>query len=126
MKAFIDALSWMATFSGLPAQAKSGLNMLVLGITALTIKLRLLLVPAGDASWTDVIFDVVGDLRAALKLASGSKATTEHRRRAPRGFNLVPPPGWDVTRLDSGQRVPQITRRLLQRADHARLGSRLL
>ncbi|MEU1875106.1 hypothetical protein RKD37_004182 [Streptomyces ambofaciens] len=81
IKAFIDALGWVATVAGFLALAIPGLNLLVLGIAALTIGLRLLLVASGDATWTDVIFDVVGGLLvvgglgAAAKLASGAKAT---------------------------------------------------
>ncbi|MET7406711.1 hypothetical protein [Streptomyces parvulus] len=81
IKAFIDVLGWVATVAGFLALAIPGLNLLVLGIAALTIGLRLLLVASGDASWTDVIFDVVGGLLvvgglgAAAKLASGAKAT---------------------------------------------------
>ncbi|MFF8776742.1 hypothetical protein ACF07W_05690 [Streptomyces sp. NPDC015140] len=81
IKAFIDVLGWVATAAGFLALAIPGLNLLVLGIAALTIGLRLLLVASGDATWTDVIFDVVGGLLvvgglgAAAKLASGAKAT---------------------------------------------------
>ncbi|WP_245235141.1 hypothetical protein [Streptomyces violaceorubidus] len=81
IKAFIDVLGWVATFAGFLALAIPGLNLLVLGIAALTIGLRLLLVASGDATWTDAIFDVVGGLLvvgglgAAAKLASGAKAT---------------------------------------------------
>jgi hypothetical protein len=81
IKAFIDVLGWIATVAGFVALAIPGLNMLVLGIAGLTIALRLLLVASGDATWTDVIFDVVGGLLvvgglgAAAKLASGAKAT---------------------------------------------------
>lgn len=81
IKAVIDVLGWVATAAGFLALAIPGLNLLVLGIAALTIGLRLLLVASGDASWTDVIFDVVGGLLvvgglgAAAKLASGAKAT---------------------------------------------------
>ncbi|MFJ4358804.1 hypothetical protein ACIP25_21265 [Streptomyces massasporeus] len=81
IKAFIDVLGWVATFAGFLALAIPGLNLLVLGIAGLTIVLRLLLVASGDATWTDVIFDVVGGLLvvggigAASKLAKGAKAT---------------------------------------------------
>jgi hypothetical protein len=81
IKAFIDVLGWVATFAGFLALAIPGLNLLVAGIALLTIALRLLLVASGDATWTDVIFDVVGGLLvvgglgAAAKLASGAKAT---------------------------------------------------
>ncbi|MFD7765378.1 hypothetical protein [Streptomyces sp. NPDC059787] len=81
IKAFIDVLGWVATVAGFLALAIPGLNLLVLGIAVLTIGLRLLLVASGDATWTDVIFDVVGGLLvvgglgAAAKLASGAKAT---------------------------------------------------
>ncbi|MFI9611328.1 hypothetical protein ACIHCM_06490 [Streptomyces sp. NPDC052023] len=81
IKAFIDVLGWVATVAGFLALAIPGLNLLILGIAALTIGLRLLLVASGDASWTDVIFDVVGGLLvvggigSAAKLASGAKAT---------------------------------------------------
>lgn len=81
IKAFLDVLGWVATIAGFLALAIPGLNLLVLGIAALTIGARLLLVASGDASWTDVIFDVVGGLLvvgglgAAAKLAKGAKAT---------------------------------------------------
>ncbi|MFF5494621.1 hypothetical protein [Streptomyces aquilus] len=81
IKAFIDVLGWIATVAGFLALAIPGLNLLVLGIAGLTILLRLALVASGDATWTDVIFDVVGGLLvvgglgAAAKLASGAKAT---------------------------------------------------
>lgn len=88
IKAFIDVLGWVATFAGFLALAIPGLNLLILGIAALTIGLRLLLVASGDASWTDVIFDVVGGLlvvgglRATAKLASGAKATVNAAQAA--------------------------------------------
>ncbi|MEV0527676.1 hypothetical protein AB0I66_30040 [Streptomyces sp. NPDC050439] len=81
IKAFIDVLGWIATALGFLALLIPGLNLVILGIAALTIGLRLLLVASGDATWTDVIFDVVGGLLvvgglgAAAKLASGAKAT---------------------------------------------------
>ncbi|MFF4472957.1 hypothetical protein ACFYZ3_25735 [Streptomyces sp. NPDC001599] len=81
IKAFIDILGWVATVAGFVALAIPFLNFVVLGIAVLTIGLRLLLVASGDATWTDVIFDVVGGLLvvgglgAAAKLASGAKAT---------------------------------------------------
>ncbi|WP_435615044.1 hypothetical protein [Streptomyces coelicoflavus] len=81
IKAFIDILGWVATVAGFLALAIPFLNFVVLGIAVLTIGLRLLLVASGDATWTDVIFDVVGGLLvvgglgAAAKLASGAKAT---------------------------------------------------
>lgn len=81
IKAFIDVLGWVATIAGFLALAIPGLNLLILGLAAITIGLRLLLVASGDATWTDVIFDVVGGLlvvgglAAAAKLASGAKAT---------------------------------------------------
>ncbi|MFJ3497645.1 hypothetical protein ACIPPJ_29205 [Streptomyces sp. NPDC086091] len=81
IKAFIDVLGWVATAAGLLALLIPGLNLLVLGIAVLTVGLRLLLVASGDATWTDVIFDVVGGLLvvgglgAAAKLAGGVKAT---------------------------------------------------
>ncbi|NEC92422.1 hypothetical protein G3I71_43240 [Streptomyces sp. SID12501] len=81
IKAFMDVLGWVATVAGFVALAIPGLNLLVIGIAALTIGLRLLLVASGDATWTDVIFDVVGGLLvvgglgAAAKLASGAKST---------------------------------------------------
>ncbi|MFC8129842.1 hypothetical protein [Streptomyces sp. NPDC057302] len=81
IKAFIDVLGWIATAAGFLALLIPGLNLLILGIALLTIGLRLLLVASGDATWTDVIFDVVGGLLvvgglgAAAKLASGAKAT---------------------------------------------------
>lgn len=81
IKAFIDVLGWIATALGFLALLIPGLNLVILGVAALTIGLRLLLVASGDATWTDVIFDVVGGLLvvgglgAAAKLASGAKAT---------------------------------------------------
>ncbi|MFE6161038.1 hypothetical protein ACFQ7F_19230 [Streptomyces sp. NPDC056486] len=81
IKAFIDVLGWIATALGFLALLIPGLNLVILGIAALTIALRLLLVASGDATWTDVIFDVVGavlvvgGLGAAAKLAKGAKAT---------------------------------------------------
>ncbi|WP_431990313.1 putative T7SS-secreted protein [Streptomyces albogriseolus] len=88
IKAFIDVLGWVATFAGFLALAIPGLNLLVLGIAGLTILLRLALVASGDATWTDVIFDVVGGLLvvggigAAAKLASGAKATVNAAQAA--------------------------------------------
>ncbi|MGA5527386.1 hypothetical protein [Streptomyces pseudogriseolus] len=88
IKAFIDALGWVATFAGFLALAIPGLNFLVLGIAGLTILLRLALVTSGDATWIDVIFDVVGGLLvvgglgAAAKLARGAKATVNAAQTA--------------------------------------------
>jgi hypothetical protein len=88
IKAFIDVLGWVATAAGFLALAIPLLGWVVLGIAALTIGLRLLLVASGDATWTDVIFDVVGallvvgGLGAAAKLASGAKATVNAAQAA--------------------------------------------
>ncbi|WP_436996873.1 hypothetical protein [Streptomyces sp. enrichment culture] len=88
IKAFIDVLGWIATVAGFLALAIPVLGWVVAGIAALTIGLRLLLVASGDATWTDVIFDVVGGLLvvgglgAAAKLASGAKATVNAAQAA--------------------------------------------
>ncbi|GAB2328684.1 hypothetical protein STREPTOSP366_38590 [Streptomyces variabilis] len=88
IKAFIDVLGWVATVAGFLALAIPFLGWVVLGIAVLTIGLRLLLVASGDATWTDVIFDVVGGLLvvgglgAAAKLASGAKATVDAAQAA--------------------------------------------
>ncbi|NEC51794.1 hypothetical protein G3I18_25000 [Actinospica acidiphila] len=88
IKAFINVLGWVATFAGFLALAIPGLNLLVMGIAAFTILARLALVASGDATWTDVIFDVVGGLLvvggvgAAAKLASGAKATVNAAQAA--------------------------------------------
>ncbi|MGA4903000.1 hypothetical protein ACPCAJ_35575 [Streptomyces griseoincarnatus] len=88
IKAFIDVLGWVATVAGFLALAIPFLGWVVLGIAVLTIGLRLLLVASGDATWTDVIFDViggllvVGGLGAAAKLASGAKATVDAAQAA--------------------------------------------
>ncbi|MEU4012930.1 hypothetical protein AB0H30_31315 [Streptomyces pseudogriseolus] len=88
IKAFIDVLGWVATVAGFLALAFPLLGWVVLGIAVLTIGLRLLLVASGDATWTDVIFDVVGGLLvvgglgAAAKLASGAKATVNAAQAA--------------------------------------------
>ncbi|MGA5443801.1 hypothetical protein ACPCKW_30465 [Streptomyces griseoincarnatus] len=88
IKAFIDVLGWVATVAGFLALAIPFLGWVVLGIAVLTIGLRLLLVASGDATWTDVIFDVVGGLLvvgglgAAAKLASGAKATVNAAQAA--------------------------------------------
>ncbi|ATL27955.1 hypothetical protein [Streptomyces formicae] len=118
IKAFIDVLGWVATAAGFLALAIPGLNLLVLGIAALAIGLRLLLVASGDATWTDVIFDVVGGLLvvgglgAAAKLASGAKATvgaaqaarTAGLSRGLRGIkSAMDGMGRTMTRLPEGQ-----------------------
>ncbi|MEU3743163.1 MULTISPECIES: hypothetical protein [unclassified Streptomyces] len=118
IKAFIDVLGWVATAAGFLALLIPGLNLLILGIAALTIALRLLLVASGDATWTDVIFDVVGGLLvvgglgAAAKLASGAKATVGAAQAArtaglSRGLSgvkgLMDDMGRMMTKLPEGQ-----------------------
>ncbi|WP_425874864.1 hypothetical protein [Streptomyces sp. DT193] len=118
IKAFIDVLGWVATAAGFLALLIPGLNLLVLGIAILTVGLRLLLVASGDATWTDVIFDVVGallvvgGLGAAAKLAGGAKATVGAAQSArtaglSRGLNgvkgVMDDMGRVMTKLPEGQ-----------------------
>ncbi|MEU0226789.1 hypothetical protein ABZ177_20810 [Streptomyces sp. NPDC006284] len=60
IKTVLDGLGWIATIAGIVAIWIPGLNLLVLGIAVLTILTRSLLVASGDASWTDLAFDVGG------------------------------------------------------------------
>ncbi|MBZ4014828.1 hypothetical protein [Streptomyces purpurogeneiscleroticus] len=93
IKAWIDVFGWVATALGFLALAIPVLGWVILGIAVLTIGFRLLLVASGDATWTDVIFDVVGallvvgGLRTAAKLASGVKSTV-NAAQAARTANL--------------------------------------
>ncbi|NGO12196.1 hypothetical protein G5C60_32470 [Streptomyces sp. HC44] len=66
IKTVLDALGWIATIAGIVAIWIPGLNFLVLGIAILTILTRSLLVASGDASWTDLAFDVGGLLLMGL------------------------------------------------------------
>ncbi|MGW0910908.1 hypothetical protein ACWD1Z_04030 [Streptomyces sp. NPDC002784] len=60
IKTVLDGLGWIATIAGIVAIWIPGLNVLVLGIALLTILTRSLLVASGDASWTDLAFDIGG------------------------------------------------------------------
>ncbi|MER6677612.1 hypothetical protein [Streptomyces sp. NPDC000983] len=60
IKTVLDGLGWIATIAGIVAIWIPGLNMLVLGIALLTIVTRSVLVASGDASWTDLAFDIGG------------------------------------------------------------------
>ncbi|MXM62461.1 hypothetical protein GR925_03095 [Streptomyces sp. HUCO-GS316] len=66
IKTLLDAFGWIATIAGIVAIWIPGLNFLVLGIALVTILTRSLLVASGDASWTDLAFDVGGLLLMGL------------------------------------------------------------
>lgn len=60
IKTLLDGLGWVATIAGIIAIWIPVLNLLVLGIAVLAILSRSMLVASGDASWTDLTFDVGG------------------------------------------------------------------
>ncbi|MER6165677.1 hypothetical protein [Streptomyces violaceorubidus] len=89
IKTVLDGLGWIATIAGIVAIWIPVLNLLVLGIAALTILTRSLLVASGDASWTDLAFDIGGLLLMgigrggiiALKGANKAAATAAQTSR---------------------------------------------
>lgn len=89
IKTVLDGLGWIATIAGIVAIWIPGLNLLVLGIALLTILTRAMLVASGDASWTDLAFDVGGLLLmgigrggiAALKGANKVTSTAAQTAR---------------------------------------------
>ncbi|GGN85904.1 hypothetical protein GCM10011579_077140 [Streptomyces albiflavescens] len=81
IKTVLDALGWIATIAGIIAIWIPGLNLLVLGIAVLTILARSMLVASGDASWTDLAFDVGGLLlmgigRGGINMLKGANKVT--------------------------------------------------
>ncbi|WP_435221738.1 hypothetical protein [Streptomyces sp. Tue6028] len=81
IKTVLDALGWIATIAGIIAIWIPGLNLLVLGIAVLTIVARSILVASGDASWTDLAFDIGGLLlmgigRGGINMLKGANKVT--------------------------------------------------
>ncbi|MFF1652123.1 hypothetical protein [Streptomyces sp. NPDC058255] len=81
IKTVLDALGWIATIAGIIAIWIPGLNLLVLGIALLTILARSMLVASGDASWTDLAFDIGGLLlmgigRGGINMLKGANRVT--------------------------------------------------
>ncbi|MFD4574894.1 hypothetical protein ACFWNK_20550 [Streptomyces sp. NPDC058417] len=81
IKTVLDALGWIATIAGIVALWVPGLNLLVLGIAVLVILTRSMLVASGDASWTDLAFDIGGLLlmgvgRGGILLLKGANKVT--------------------------------------------------
>ena len=93
IKTVLDGLGWIATIAGIVAIWIPGLNLLVLGIAVLTILTRSLLVASGDASWTDLAFDVGGLLlmgigRGGLIALKGANKTAAAAAQASRTAGL--------------------------------------
>ncbi|MFE9686015.1 hypothetical protein [Streptomyces sp. NPDC006285] len=81
IKTVLDGLGWVATIAGIIAIWIPGLNLLVLAIAVLTILTRSMLVATGDASWTDLAFDVGGLLlmgigRGGINALKGANKAT--------------------------------------------------
>ncbi|MEV5979841.1 hypothetical protein [Streptomyces sp. NPDC052114] len=93
IKTVLDGLGWIATIAGIVAIWIPGLNVLVLGIAVLTILTRSMLVASGDASWTDLAFDVGGLLlmgigRGGIKLLKGANKVTSTAAQTSRTAGL--------------------------------------
>ncbi|MFI5687685.1 putative T7SS-secreted protein [Streptomyces sp. NPDC051636] len=93
IKTVLDGLGWVATIAGIVAIWIPVLNFLVLGIAILTILTRSLLVASGDASWTDLAFDVGGLLlmgigRGGLAALKGANKVTSAAAQSTRTAGL--------------------------------------
>ncbi|MFF3460906.1 hypothetical protein [Streptomyces sp. NPDC002619] len=93
IKQILDGLGWVATIAGIVAIWIPGLNFLVLGIAILTILTRSMLVTTGDASWTDLAFDVGGLLlmgigRGGLAALKGANKVTSAAAQTSRTAGL--------------------------------------
>ncbi|MFE9608310.1 hypothetical protein [Streptomyces sp. NPDC006012] len=93
IKIVLDALGWVATIAGIVAIWIPGLNLLVLGIAIVTILARSMLVATGDASWTDLAFDVGGLLlmgvgRGGLSALKGANKVTSAAAQTTRTAGL--------------------------------------
>ncbi|MET8944629.1 hypothetical protein ABZX30_13860 [Streptomyces sp. NPDC004542] len=93
IKILLDGLGWVATIAGIVAIWIPVLNLLVLGIAILTILTRSVLVASGDASWTDLAFDVGGLLlmgvgRGGLAALKGANKVTSAAAQTTRTAGL--------------------------------------
>lgn len=93
IKTVLDALGWIATIAGIIAIWIPGLNLLVLGIALLTILTRSMLVASGDASWTDLAFDIGGLLlmgigRGGINMLKGANKVTSAAAQTSRTAGL--------------------------------------
>ncbi|MEU5340984.1 hypothetical protein AB0H18_09130 [Streptomyces sp. NPDC020766] len=93
IKTVLDGLGWVATIAGIIAIWIPGLNLLVLGIAILTILARSMLVASGDASWTDLAFDVGGLLlmgvgRGGINMLKGANKATSAAAQTSRTAGL--------------------------------------
>ncbi|WP_308013438.1 hypothetical protein [Streptomyces beigongshangae] len=89
IKTVLDGLGWVATIAGIVAIWIPGLNLLVLAIAVLTILTRSILVASGDASWTDLAFDIGGLLlmgigRGGINALKSANRTTSTAAQATR------------------------------------------
>ncbi|MEU5684995.1 hypothetical protein [Streptomyces venezuelae] len=93
IKTVLDGLGWIATIAGIVAIWIPGLNALVLGIAILTILTRSMLVASGDASWTDLAFDIGGLLlmgigRGGIRMLKGANKVTSAAAQTSRTAGL--------------------------------------
>ncbi|MFD5181986.1 hypothetical protein ACFWMQ_04970 [Streptomyces sp. NPDC058372] len=93
IKTVLDGLGWVATIAGIAAIWIPGLNLLVIGIALLTILTRSLLVASGDASWTDLAFDIGGLLlmgigRGGINMLKGTNKVASGAAQARRTAGL--------------------------------------
>ncbi|MGW3653389.1 hypothetical protein [Streptomyces sp. NPDC000878] len=93
IKTVLDGLGWIATIAGIVAIWIPGLNLLVLAIAIVTIATRSMLVASGDASWTDLAFDIGGLLlmgigRGGINMLKGANKVTSAAAQASRTAGL--------------------------------------
>ncbi|MFE0132457.1 hypothetical protein ACFWY6_12920 [Streptomyces sp. NPDC059037] len=93
IKTVLDGLGWIATIAGIVAIWIPGLNVLVLAIAIVTILTRSMLVASGDASWTDLAFDVGGLLlmgvgRGGINMLKGANKATSAAAQTSRTAGL--------------------------------------
>ncbi|MGW7409597.1 putative T7SS-secreted protein [Streptomyces sp. NPDC054833] len=93
IKIVLDAAGWVATIAGIIAIWIPVLNLIVLGIAIATILTRSMLVASGDASWTDLAFDVGGLLlmgvgRGGLAALKGANRVTSTAAQTTRTAGL--------------------------------------
>ncbi|MFI8927922.1 hypothetical protein ACIG3E_09640 [Streptomyces sp. NPDC053474] len=83
-KLFLDVLSWIGTAAAIAAIFIPGLNFLVIGLGAVVVAGRYLLVKAGEATWADLAFDAFGLLTMGLGRGAmlGLKAAGKSTRAA--------------------------------------------
>lgn len=65
-KLFLDVLGWIGTIAAIVAIWIPGINLLVIGLAAIVVLGRFLLIQAGEATWIDLAFDAFGLLTMGM------------------------------------------------------------